>query len=108
MSSDAPASTYRQKVAKLEQSIDQASQSVKSKERCFPTFVVAGAVFPLILAAVLFFWQPPIVQVKENGKMVRSNKKLFYWTLGITLVVWAGMYGYTWWSGRSGGSVCAK
>lgn len=70
--------------------------------------IVAGAVFPVLLLALLYFAQPAIVQTKEGGKMVRSNKKLFYWTLGVTLVVWALMYAYSWWSGHSVSMICTR
>jgi hypothetical protein len=107
MAEGAP-TTYRQKVATLEQSISQASQSVNAKERCLPMMLIVGAIFPLILATILFFWQPSIVQTKEGGKMVRSNKKLFYWTLGTTIVVWAAMYGYSYYTGHIAKMVCAR
>lgn len=106
--SQASGSSYRQKVAQLEQSIAQTSQTVKSKERCIPYMIIAGAIFPVLLGLILYFAQPAIVQTKEGGKMVRSTKKLFYWTIGITLLVWCLMYGYSWWSGHSVTMVCTK
>lgn len=103
-----PPTTFRQKTAQLEQSIAKTSQTLKAKERCFPTMLIAAAVFPLIIFGILFFWQPSIVQRKEGSKNVRDNKKVFYWTLGLTVLVWAGMYGYSYWAGHRVSMLCPK
>ena len=101
--------SLRQKVAQLQEKIDQTTQAVKTQERCVPTLLIAGAIVPVLFFAIFFFWQPKIVQRKEGSKYVRDLKKVFYWTVGITLLIWVAMYAFAWYKGYVGlGVVCAR
>lgn len=90
-----PTSPFRDKILKLQAATDEGRRKIESKERSVPPMVIAGAIVPFVILLVLIFFQPSIVQRKEGDKTVRDNKKIFYWTVGLTLVIWLAMYMWT-------------
>jgi hypothetical protein len=101
--------TFAEKVSELQNQIDLETKKISSSERCFPTMLIAGIVTPFLLLLILFFLQPSFVQRKEGEKYVRDGRRIFYWTLGVTLVVWLAMYLYTFCDGFSSMSMlCSK
>ena len=103
------ASSYKQKVSELQGMVDAASKKTASKEKCFPMMMAAGVAAPIIVWGTMFFLQPSFVQKKEGGKSVRDNKKVFYWTALITVILWVAMYLFTYCRGYSNASmICSK
>jgi Trk-type K+ transport system membrane component len=101
--------SFKDKVAELQKKIDDAGKGVAAKESCFPTLMVVGIAIPFVILLLLFFLQPSFVQKKEGNKYVRDGKRIFYWTLAVTLIGWLGLYLYSYCMGFSGMSmVCAK
>lgn len=101
--------TFRDKVAQLQASLDASTKSVSSKEKCLPTLMIVGVAAPFLILVILFFLQPSFVQRKEGKKFVRDGKKTFFWTIALTLVLWVGLYLYSYCVGYSAASmVCAK
>jgi len=102
--------------ARLQRKIDDLSGLLKSrkeaisrKEKCIPTMLIAGVITPIVIWILLYFIQPRFVQSKEGAKYVRSNTKVFYWTLLITVIIWVGMYLWTWCKGYGNISMlCAR
>lgn len=92
--------TFREKVASLEQQVKKFEG-----EKCIPTMAIAAAVIPLLIFLVLFFLQPGFVQRTEGNKSVRSVQKVFIYTLVISLIAWALMYCYSFFTGSA---VCAR
>ena len=87
--------SFKDKVAQLEQATAESARKVSSKEWCFPTLMIAGITAPFLLLILLFFLQPSFVQRKEGDKYVRDGRKVFYWSIAMTLILWLGMYLYT-------------
>jgi hypothetical protein len=101
--------SFKEKVEQLEKATAENSKKVSSKDWCFPTLMVAGIAAPFLLLILLFFLQPSFVQRKEGDKYVRDGRKVFYWTIAMTLILWLGMYLYTFCSGFQYSSMlCAK
>jgi hypothetical protein len=101
--------SFKERVAGLEKKLQEATKNVSSQEGCFPTTMVIGIAIPFVLLLLLFFLQPSFVQKKEGAKYVRDGKRIFYWTIGITLVMWIGLYLYSYCLGFNNASmVCAK
>ena len=98
-------SDFKQKVASLSQELSSAGCS-KEGEKCTYTTIVIAVVIPLIMFLILFFIQPGLVQSKDGNKKVKSNTKVFVWTLLFSALAWGGLYGYTYYFGS--GSVCVK
>ena len=93
----------------LEKHLEKERMSIVSKETCFPTMLILGVLAPIIIWVILFFIQPRFVQDKEGNRQVRSNTKVFYWTVIFTLLVWIGMYLWTWCKGFKNVSLlCAR
>lgn len=90
-----PKKSYSDKIAELEKHVRRAGQRVSKKEKCIPTMLIAGIVAPILLFLMFFFIQPSFVQKKEGQKYVRSNAKTFYWTIGVTVIIWIAMYFFT-------------
>lgn len=101
--------SFADKVSELQSRIEDETKKVAGAERCFPTMLVAGIVTPFLILLVLFFLQPSFVQRKEGEKYVRDGRRIFYWTIGVTLVFWLAMYLYTYCNGFSSISMlCSK
>lgn len=98
-------SPFKEKIERLQAATEEGERKLTSKERSLPTIVIVGAVIPFVLLLVLFLVQPSIVQKKEGNKYVRDSKKIFYWTIGLTLVAWLGLYIWTWCQGYKYSSV---
>lgn len=101
-------SNFKDKVEELQRKLDSATKSVKESESCFPMLMIVGIVTPFILLLLLFFLQPSFVQKKESNKYVRDGKKIFYWSLGLTIIVWLGLYLYSYCIGYNNTMLCAK
>lgn len=100
---------YRDKVEQLENLLGEHQSKVQSKQKCLPTMMIAGAITPVILFLLFFFIKPSFVQVKEGNKFVRSGKKVFMYTIVLTLVTWLGMYLFTYCRGYNRASMlCAR
>lgn len=89
-------SPFQEKIQKLQAATEEGEKRLTAKERSIPTIVIIGAVVPFALLLIFFLVQPSFVQKKEGSKYVRDNKKLFYWTIGLTLAAWLGLYLWTW------------
>lgn len=94
-------SPFKEKIQKLQSAVAAGEKQLVSKERSVPTNVIIGAIVPFVLLLIFVFVQPSIVQKKEGDKYVRDSKKIFYWTVGLTLVAWLGLYLWTWCQGYS-------
>lgn len=114
MSTSSSSSSFKDKVAQLERETQESSRKMSSKESCFPTLMIVGIAAPFLLLILLFFLQPSFVQRQENDgagnvKYVRDGRKVFYWSLALTLLLWLGLYLYTYCSGYSAVSMlCSK
>lgn len=90
----------------LDEQLENWTKMVGGESGCFPTFLVIGALVPIVLFLALYFMQPSFVQTKDDDGFARSNKKVVMWTIGATLLIWAGMYLFTYCQGYSGHQVC--
>jgi len=52
------------------------------------------AVIPVVLFMFLYFVKPRFVKSKVGSKYVRSNKKVFSWTIFLSIILWGFVYGY--------------
>ncbi|MDB4769373.1 hypothetical protein OAG24_00260 [bacterium] len=84
--------SFRQKIDELENQINKVSKDVDIKSKKFPTAYIVGAATPLIVGATLYFAQPSFVQNKESGEQAKNNKKVFCWTLVISILIWIVIY----------------
>ena len=100
-------SGFRDKVAQLTAELDAAKKTLAS-ENCTPTIVIIGAVVPIVVFLGLYFGSPGFVMVEEEGKEVRSLKKVFMWLVIITLTVWGGLFGYHMYSGGDLSQTCVR
>lgn len=101
--------SFKEKVDQLQKSIDDSAKKVSAKEWCFPTLMVAGIATPFLLLIILFFLQPSFVQRHDGEKYVRDGRKIFYWTIAMTLILWLGMYLYTYCVGANlAGMLCSR
>lgn len=100
---------FAQKVAELQKSLEEGAQKTGKIEKCFPTLMVVGIAIPFLMLILLFFLQPSFVQRQEGDKMVRDGRRIFYWTVAMTLIAWFGMYMYTYCTGYNATSMlCSK
>lgn len=96
--------SYREKVQALQNELKRAESSL-GPEKCIPMTSIAAAVAPVLFFLALYFITPGFVRRSEGGKEVRDMKKVFMWTVILTLVSWGGMYLFTYYQSAS---VCAR
>jgi hypothetical protein len=96
---------FSRRVEELEKCISGCDKNKSA--RCIPTMLIMAALVPVVVWVLLFLVQPRFVQKKEGSKSVRDNKRVFYWTLLFTGLVWIAMYGYAWCKGSGLSMVCA-
>lgn len=102
-------SSFESQVQALQERINKQESKIASKEKCLPTMLIAGIVVPFLLWALLYFLQPSFVQKKDGTKYIRDGTKVFYYTVGITLVIWVAMYLFTYCQGYDKASMlCAR
>ena len=89
---------FQRAVAELQEQLDKCNVSVNKKDNCFSSLVVIGVITPIILFLMLYFVQPGFVTSEQGGKRVRDKKKVFFWTIGVTLLVWASLYFYAYYN----------
>lgn len=102
-------SAFQNRVIELQTELDKLEGQLNKKAGCVPTLLIIGACIPVVVWFMLFFFQPGFVKKKEGSRQVRDNSKVFGWTIGITLFLWAGMYVFAYFKGYDiGGSVCHR
>lgn len=78
----------------------------KSLNDCVPKVVIYGAVAFVAVWLILYFMQPKFVKSQDGDKLVRNKSKVFFWTLGLSALLWAGLYAWSKY-GSGAGLICA-
>lgn len=92
--------TYKERIQKLQTLTDEGERKIKSKEQVISTSVMIGAAIPLLVLLILYFGQPKFVTKKEGDKQIRDGKKIFYFTVGITILIWVVMYAWNYYNSK--------
>lgn len=101
--------TFAEKVAELQAATDSSSRKLALKEWCFPTLMIAGIVAPFVILILLYFLQPSFVQKQDGDKYVRDGRKIFYWSMAMTLILWLGFYLYSYCMGfNAANMLCSR
>jgi len=85
-------SSFEDRVKQLSAAIDAGSRKISAKDQCFPTVIGIGAVVPFATMLILFLTRPGFVKRYEGNRSSLNVPKLFWYSMGITLVVWGMMY----------------
>jgi len=99
-------SQYREKIAHLRNELNKA-EGLLGSEKCIPTMTIAAVVVPVLIFLVLFFLSPRFVQRKEGSKYIRCLKKVFLWTVILSIILWVTMYLYTYYKNYNGSLICS-
>lgn len=97
-------SSYRDKVNRLEQEINQISTSLLSPTS-FSTSTIVAVVAPAIIFIALYYVSPKFVTEEDDGKQETSTKKVILWTAILTAVTWVCIYGYNTYNSNAGGTM---
>lgn len=100
--------SFKSDVEALQREIDLLNSQITKSENCLPTILISGICIPILVFIVLFFFQPRFVKAKEGDRYTRSKSRLFFWTVFITLVSWACMYGFSYFTGYGGESMICR
>lgn len=87
--------SYRDKIAALEREINDCTGGSYSTIGwgCLPTSVIIGIVSPFVIWILLYFISPGFVKKQDNnGDVVRDTKKVFIWSIILTLILWVLLY----------------
>jgi len=91
------AEEFKQKVEKLQRHIDVAKSTSSPKSEgkmVIPYFGILAGSVPFVAALTLWFARPGIVmeENKDSGEEKRSMKKVIFWTVMATIVVWVAIF----------------
>lgn len=82
-------------IAELQAKLDACEVTVKKSEGAMSPLLVTAMVAPMILFTLLYMLKPSFVTSEDaKGTRVRDKKKVFLWTLGVTLLLWGALYLY--------------
>lgn len=99
---------FSRKIDELETQINALTHNAKQRQSYVSMKMILGVATPIITFLVLFFWSPRIVEIKEGDEYTRSTRRVVYWTVGVTLVVYALIFMYTRMYGRGDGGALPK
>jgi drug/metabolite transporter (DMT)-like permease len=89
----------KDKIKNLSDAINDNIRKVSIKDQCFPTAIAIGSVVPFVTMVSLFLFKPRFVQKKEGSKSLRDPRKIFWWTLLLTIGIWICMTGFNYYKG---------
>ena len=81
-------------------------ERLKSKISCLPASFIYAVVTFVVLWLALFFFSPKIVCRKEGERYTRDNTKVFFWSLGLGVLVGSAIMVYGKMKGT--GAVCVR
>ena len=101
---------FEQKVKEMEEQIQKGSPNgPKGGGKCASTLYIIAAIIPVGTFLILYFAKPGFVQSKDGDTNVRSGKKVFWWTLLITFILWIIVYLFGYYRGYNlFGAVCLR
>lgn len=87
---------FRDRVKQLENEVQQLlnSSNGTGSESSMSTIMMISCAVPVVIFLGFYSFSPSIVMEEEDGKLVRSTKKLVLWTTLITAIIWGSIYGY--------------
>ena len=91
-------STFDKKINELEKSLNEAKTNMKNK-KCIPYVVIVGIIIPFLTWIVLYMSKPSFIKNTDDEEQKTNMKKLFLYTVLITVLFWAGLYGYSYYRG---------
>ncbi len=98
----------QRKIDQLQSHIEKASCPTGKSSKCMPVMLIGAAAIPVVAAAALYFISPSFVKTDDGMEKVLSKTKVLCWTIAITLLLWAVMYGYSFYGGvEKMGNLCS-
>jgi hypothetical protein len=98
---------FGEKVEQLQQELKKAQTTLRS-EKCISVTMIAAGVVPVLVFLVLFFLSPKFVQVRNGNEYTRSLKKVFTWTALMSILLWIGIYLFTYCNGYEADAICMR
>ncbi len=98
---------YSKRIEILESKLRKTGEKMSKKETCWPFHVILGGITPFLIGIILWFVKPGFVTKKDGSDVVMDYSKVLMWDIGITIILWAALYGHYYYFGSSG-KVCAK
>ena len=99
-------SSFDEKIADLEKEVDKFSKETGVSTTCGNATLIVGGVTPFAIAILFYVVKPRFVLKKEGEKSVIDAKKVAQWTLLLSLIVWVGLYLYSYYGGSMGSLLC--
>ena len=86
---------FKERLGKLQSELKSCVAS--SGTSCVPTLLVIGSVVPVVVWFAFYFIKPSFITYTDSsGEDVICPKKISLWVIGVTIVLWAGLYALTW------------
>lgn len=85
---------FGEKIEKIQRALDEA-KSKNPRNKCVPMTTVISIAAPILIFIILYFLQPSFVQKLEDDEYSRSTPKVIGWTIFMSLIIWIGVYLYS-------------
>ena len=98
---------FRDRVKQLEGEMHRLQKTLNNdgSESSLSFTTMISCAVPVLVLLGLYSFSPSIVMEDDNGKQVRSTKKLLMWSTVITIVILGGIYGYNAYKGAGASSL---
>lgn len=95
---------FRDRVRQLETEVQQLlnAPNADGSTSSMSMTMIAACAAPIVIFLGLYAFSPSIVMEEEDGKQVRSTKKVLMWSTLITAIIWGAIYGYNTYKGGNG------
>jgi|SRR5271155_1609004 len=87
--------TFAQKIKSLQDEMIRMEREAPARG-CIPTTVAIAVVIPIFLFMIFWFWTPDILKCTQQGKRVRTGKRVFWGTIIFSMPLWLLLVAVYW------------
>jgi heme/copper-type cytochrome/quinol oxidase subunit 2 len=91
------------KISTFKETLNRIDKEIECQNSCISTLTIVAIAMPFIIWLLLFFIKPSFVKNELNE---RSTKKVVTWTVILTAISWAILFGYSYFTGNIGSLAC--
>jgi hypothetical protein len=91
------------KINSFKDTLDRIDKEIQCQNSCISTLTIIAIIMPFVIWLLLYLIKPSFV---KNELDERSGKKIATWTVVFTIISWAILFGYSYFTGNVGSLAC--
>lgn len=91
------------KLNSFKETLDRIDKEITTQNSCISTLTIIAIAAPFVVWILLYLVKPSFVKNELDEK---STKKMITWTIIFTVVIWAVLFGYSYFTGNVGTLAC--